>query len=282
MPTIRPMALTHTNTTTGRGLLAATVLTLAAWPAAAGLFDDEEARRAIVDLRGRVSAVDEAAKVRHAEAVAAQQALAAQVAQLNETIQVLRRSLLDLSGQIETLRAENAKLRGTDEQILREVAELQKRQKDVAQALDDRLRKLEPVKVALEGSEFMAEPGEKRAYDEAMARMRAGEFDKAATAFTNFQRRYAGSGYADMARFWQANALYGKGDHKEAIATFRAFVAAAPDHPKAPEALLSLANSQVESKDGRGARRTIEELMKAYPKSEAAAAGKERLASIKP
>jgi TolA-binding protein len=34
-------------------------------------------------------------------------------------------------------------------------------------------------------------------------------------------------------------------------------------------------------KDPRGARRTIEELMKTYPDSEAAQAGKERLASIK-
>ena len=255
---------------------------LAAWPAAAGLFDDEEARRAIVDLRSRVAAVDEAAKARHAETVAAQQALTAQIAQMNEALQVLRRSLLDLSGQIEAVRAEMAKLRGTDEQLAREVAELQKRQKDVSQALDDRLRKLEPIKVTLEGNEFLAEPEEKRAYDEGMARMRAGEFDKAATAFASFQRRYVGSGYSDMARFWHANALYGKGDHKEAIVAFRAFVTAAPDHPKAPEALLSLANSQVESKDGRGARRTIDELMKSYPKSEAAAAGKERLASIKP
>jgi TolA-binding protein len=45
--------------------------------------------------------------------------------------------------------------------------------------------------------------------------------------------------------------------------------------------LLALANSQAEMKDPRAARKTIEELMKAYPQSEAAQAGKERLASIK-
>jgi TolA-binding protein len=70
-------------------------------------------------------------------------------------------------------------------------------------------------------------------------------------------------------------------DYKEAIATFRAFVAAAPDHPRAPEALLALANSQAEMKDTKGARKTIDDLIKAYPKSEAAQAGKERLASLK-
>ena len=41
------------------------------------------------------------------------------------------------------------------------------------------------------------------------------------------------------------------------------------------------ANCQAEMKDGKAARRSIEELMKAYPGSEAAQAGKERLASIK-
>jgi TolA-binding protein len=45
--------------------------------------------------------------------------------------------------------------------------------------------------------------------------------------------------------------------------------------------LLSIANCQAELKDTRGARRTIDELVRAYPQSEAAQAGKERLASLK-
>ena len=46
-------------------------------------------------------------------------------------------------------------------------------------------------------------------------------------------------------------------------------------------ALLALANSQAEMKDPRGARKTIDELLKSYPSSEAALAGKERLTSLK-
>jgi outer membrane protein assembly factor BamD (BamD/ComL family) len=42
-----------------------------------------------------------------------------------------------------------------------------------------------------------------------------------------------------------------------------------------------LMDTAPEAKDVRGARRTIDELVKAYPQSEAAAAGKERLASLK-
>ena len=45
----------------------------------------------------------------------------------------------------------------------------------------------------------------------------------------------------------------------------------APDHPRAPEALLAMANCQAEMKDTSGARGTLDDLVKAYPKSEAAA-----------
>jgi tol-pal system protein YbgF len=238
------------------------------------MFDDEEARKAIVDLRSRIAAVDEAGKARAAELLASN-------AQLVEQLATLRRSLLDLNNQLEAMRGELAKLRGNDEQIVRELAEVQRRQKDVSQSLDDRLRKLEPVKVTLDGREFMVDQEEKKAYEDAIATIRTGDFDKSVAQLSAFQRRYPGSAYIDSVRFWFGNALYGKRDYKEAITAFRAFVVGAADHPRAPEALLALANSQAEMKDAKGARKTIEELLKTYPQSEAAQAGKERLASIK-
>ncbi|MFN0185983.1 MAG: tol-pal system protein YbgF [Aquabacterium sp.] len=262
-------------------LLHAAVLALglaAAGTSQAGLFDDEEARKAILDLRARIAAGDEQAKARTAELAAQVNALNAQ---LLEQISQLKRSLLDLNNQLEALRQDNAKLRGTQEQLARDVAESQRRQRDVAQAVDDRVRKLEPQKASADGREFMVEPEEKRAFDEAMAVLRTGDFDKASTTLTNFTRRWGHSGYIDSARFWLGNALYGKRDYKEAIATFRTLVTASPEHPRAAEALLAIANCQAEMKDVRGARRTIDELMKAYPASEAATAGKERLATLK-
>ncbi len=50
---------------------------------------------------------------------------------------------------------------------------------------------------------------------------------------------------------------------------------------EAPEALLAVANCQAELKDTKSARRTIDELLKAYPGSEAAQAGRERLALLR-
>ncbi len=239
--------------------------------AQAGLFDDEEARKAILDLRARIAKSDEQSQARTAELNT----------QMTEQLKVLRQGLLDLNAEIQTMRAENAKLRGSNEELTREVADLQRKQRDIGQAVDDRLRKVEPQKVSVDGREFMADPEEKRQFDEALAVLRTGDFDKANIAFVNFLRRWPTGGYSDAARFWQGNALYGKRDYKEAIGTFRSFLLGAPNSPQAPEAMLAIANSQAEMKDAKGARKTLEDLVKAYPSSEAAVAGKERLASLK-
>jgi len=45
--------------------------------------------------------------------------------------------------------------------------------------------------------------------------------------------------------------------------------------------MLALANSQVELKDPKAARRTLEEVVKKYPQSEAAAAARERLSRLR-
>jgi tol-pal system protein YbgF len=143
------------------------------------------------------------------------------------------------------------------------------------------MRKLEPQQVTLDGKEFNVDPEEKRAYDEAMAALRAAEFDRAAPQLASFLKRYPSSGYADSARYWLGNAQYGLRQYKDAIVTFRAFVTAAPDNVRAPEALLALANCQAELKDNKSAKKTLEELIRQYPKTEAAQAGRERLVALK-
>ena len=244
---------------------------LFATPAHAGLFDDDEARKAILDLRQRIEQGNELQRTRSAE----------QTALLTEQINTLKRSLLDLNNQIEQLRGDNAKLRGQNEQLARDLSEVQRLQKDMQAGVDDRIRKMEPQKVSFEGREFLVEPEEKRQYDEAMDALRKSDFERTATLLSTFRRRYPASGYGDSALFWLGNAQYGSRQYKDAIGSFRALVSASPDNPKAPEALLAIANCYAELKDAKTARRTIEELVKAYPKSEAAQAGRERLASLK-
>lgn len=253
-----------------RQALSAVVLAMAALGGAsahAALFEDEEARRAILELRQRVEAL-QAANQRGGDEVR------------QEVVQ-LRRSMLDLQSQIETLRRDQATLRGQNEQLLRDVAELQRRQKDIAQGMDERLRQFEPTKVTVDGQEFLADPAEKRDFEAALAVFRTGKFADAVPVFGTFLRQYPRSGYVPSARFWLGNAQYATRDYKEAIANFRAMLTAAPDHARAPEAALSIANCQIELKDTRGARKTLEDLLKSYPQAEAAGAARERLSRLK-
>jgi tol-pal system protein YbgF len=238
--------------------------------ASAGLFDDDEARKAILDLRQRIEAVQKENVKRDADAKKAA-----------EDIEQLRRSMLDLQNQLETMRAEAAKLRGQNEQLTRDVSELQRRQKDLAQGVDERLRKVEPEKVSLDGRDFMADPSEKRDYEAALAAFRGGQFGPAQVAFVDFVKRYPQSGYAPSALFWLGNAQYATRDYKEAITNLRSMASLAPTHAKVPEALLQIANCQIELKDVKAARATLNDLVKKFPEAEAASAAKERLRGLK-
>lgn len=241
-------------------------------PAAhAGLFDDDEARRAILDLRSRIDQSAEQQRARQAEATA----------QLTGQLEQLKRSLLDLNEQLEQLRADNAKLRGQNEQLARDLSDVQRRQKDLQSGVDDRLRQFEPQKVSVDGREFTADADEKRQYDEAMELLRKSDFQGSANALIAFRKRYPASGYGPSAQFWLGNAQFGLRQYREAVASFRAMLTAAPEHEKAPEALLAIANCQAELRDTKSARRTLDDLLKTYPKSEAAQAGRDRLASLK-
>ena len=252
-----------------RPVLAVVMATAALFSASAqaALFEDDEARRAIIDLRQRMEQQ--------------RQALSDELRRATEENASLRRSLLDLQSQIEALRSEAARLRGTDEQITRDLADVQKRQRDITQGVDERLRKFEPAQVTVDGKEFTADPNEQRDFEAALASFRKGEFPAAQSAFADFVRKYPSSGYRPTALFWLGNAQYANRDYRGAIANFRALLQQAPDHPRAPEAVLSIANCQIELKDNAAARRTLDDLVKAYPQSEAASAARERLARLR-
>lgn len=273
----------------GARVAAATLALAAASAAQAGIFDDDEARRAIVDLRAKVEQLQ----------LQNQKETQARQAEIAEAIAVLKRSLLDLNTQIELVRADVAKLRGADELRARDLGDLQRKPKEAGvpdaaaleerlkpteerlKQLDERLKRLEPVKVSVDGQQFLVSLEEKKAYEDAIAPIRTGDFAAAVAALSAFQRRYPGSGYNDSVTYWLGNAQYGKRDYKDAISSFRTLISGTPAHPRASEALLAIANCQIELKDTKSARRTLDELLKTYPQSEAAAAGRQRMATLK-
>ena len=245
--------------------LAAAMLALAAWmplQAHAALFDDTEARKAILDLRAKVDNLSR---------------------ELNARIDTKfdRVSSLDLVNQNDQILSEIARLRGQVEVLSNEVVTIQKRQKELYADLDARLAKLEPQQRTIDGRETEVDPDEQKSHDAAMALFKSGDYKGAASGLAEFVRRYPQSGYAALAQYWLGNAYYAQRDYKNAIAAQQVVSTTYRDSSKAPDAMLNIASSHVELKDKKAARKAFQDLVKQYPDSPAAQTAKERLATLK-
>jgi tol-pal system protein YbgF len=252
--------------------IAMTVALLGAWGTShAALFGDDEARRAILELRQRLE-----------QSQTANQALIEQNTQAqSQTASQLRGALLDLQTQIDKLKAELAQSLGAQERLARDLTELQLRQKDVMANVDDRLRRFEPVTVSLDGQDVQVDPAEKLDYDKAMALFRQADFVAAQKSLDAFVTRYGASAYVPSALFWLGNAQYANKAYLDAMANFQKLLKMAPNHPRAPEAMLAISNVQIESKDLKGARKTLEDLIAAHPSSETAATARDRIGRLR-
>lgn len=226
--------------------------------AQAALFEDAEARRAILDIRARLNNM--------------QSEINAKADKSNN---------LDFNNQNEQLRQEIARLRGQIEVLTNELANAQKRQKDFYVDLDNRLRKLEPQQVTIDGKEVTVEQAEQRSYDAALAYFKAGDYRNAGAAFYDFTRRYPRSGLAPSAQYWLGNSYYAQRDYRNAIAAQQVVVTDYPDSPKAADALLNIASCQMELKDKAAAKKALETLIARYPDSPAAQTAKDRMAALK-
>ncbi len=248
------------KTTLAAAALAA--LSYAPLQAHAGLFNDDEARRAVLDLRTRIDSLR-------------------QESQTKLDSKADKTSILDLSSQNEQLRQEIAKLRGQIEVLTNEVANTQQRQKDFYVDLDNRLRKLEPQKITVDGKEASVDQTELRAYEAAMALYKAADYKGASTAFAEFMRSYPQSSYAASVQYLLGTAYYAQRDYRNALTAQQAVVKNYPDSPKAADALLNIASCHTELKDKAAAKKALETLVRQYPASSAAQTAKERLASGK-
>lgn len=246
------------------GLLAGSVL--AAVPAhAQGLFDDNEARRRISNLRSDVEAAQKAMEERFARIDAALQD---------------KRALVDLAGLIEGLKQDMNKLRGQIEVVVNQNENLERRQRDLYVDLDARLRKMEQTQAQI--TEKLAQPerdaqAEKTAYESALNQFKVGNYQSAVAGFQTFMVNFPNSQLVPSAQYWVGNSYYALRDYKVAIAAQEKVVASWPENAKAPDALLNIASSQVELGDQKSARETLKILLTKYPNSPAAEQAKQRL-----
>ena len=230
--------------------------------ASAGIFDDDEARRAILDVRTKIEALS---------------------VKLDSKLDTKadKSSALDLSNQNEQLRAEVAKLRGQIEVLTNDLANAQRRQQDFYVDLDNRIRKMEPKKITVDGKEATVEMNEQRAYDAAMGLFKAADYKNASAAFSSFIGNYPQSVFAGSAQYWLGNSYYAQRDCKNTITSLQTLVKNQADHPKVPDAMLYIAGCQLELKDKAASKKTLEAVMAKFPDTEAAQVAKSRMASVK-
>jgi tol-pal system protein YbgF len=255
-----------------RSLVALALLLGLAAPSYA-LFGDEEARKAIVDLRDQVAKLEKDHSARMDE-------LSQRIDHLETLVQAIQRGQLEAGGQFDQLHQDLAKLRGMLEQVANDVATLQKRNKDLYSDLDARIKKLEPTSVTVEGKSVQVDRDEQAAYDSAMTLFKANDFRTAAGGLSAFLARYPQSPYAPAAQYWLGSSYYAIKDYRAAIAAQQALIDHFPDSPRAPDALLNIAASQIELNDKKSARATLSKVISDFPDSDAAKLAKERLASL--
>jgi tol-pal system protein YbgF len=245
--------------------LAAALLALATWlplQAHAGILNDDEARKAILDLRAKVDGIARDLNTRIDN-------------KADKTVS------LEMVNQHEQAMAEIAKLRGQLEVLTNELVTAQKRQKDFYTDLDARVRKLEPRQVSIDGQSAAVAPEEQTAYEEAMATFKGGDYKAAATQLGAFVQRYPQSGYASNAQYWLGNAYYAQRDCKRAIAAQQVVAAKYADSAKAPDAMLNIGTCHAEMKDKKAATAALKDLIAKYPDSPAAQAARDRLPGLK-
>lgn len=225
--------------------------------AQAGLFADNEARRAILDLRQRYQT-------------------------LSEENAAMRESLQDAQNKLKALSNDMAKLRSRNEQLTRELTSLRKQTS--AQYPDA----LMPENALAIGGTASSSPvfteeaaQEKTLFDAALNKFRGNDYSGARSALRTYLQKYPQSGKRIAALYWLGNSEYALRNYRSAMNSYRAVVTQAPNHERAPEALLALSTCQVELRDLTGARATLEQLISTYPNSEASQAARDRLTRLR-
>jgi TolA-binding protein len=84
-----------------------------------------------------------------------------------------------------------------------------------------------------------------------------------------------------LAQFWLGNSEYAQKDYKSAITTLQTMVKRYPLHGRVPDALLTLANSQIEAGQKPAAKKTLENLIAKHSDTEAADLAKQALKRLK-
>ena len=137
---------------------ACTAAILSGSAAGAMAFADDDARRAILDLRAQVAALEEQ----------------------------LKNAQISFATRLDNLQNQNRLLTGQVEELTNAIRQEKRSTRELYTSIDERLGKFEPREVEVNGEKVMVQPQEQAAYDAAVELLKAGDYKKAAAAFSTF------------------------------------------------------------------------------------------------
>jgi len=216
------------------------------------------------------------------------------------------RAMVQLMNQIDALNRELSQLRGKVEELSNSILNAEKRQKDMYLDLDTRLRRIEATTTdvtsnfekatgdlselrarveQLEGSGAVPPPvgtmsnnaDVLRAYEAAMAKYRAAQYQDAITAFQLIVRQYPNDPLAANAQYWTGDSFYQLRAYRSAVDAQNELIAKYPNSSKVPDAMLNIGSALIGLEEIPEARQTWEKLIASYPGSRAARNAQERL-----
>lgn len=248
-------------------------LCVASSQATAGLFADDDARKQVQQLEVRITKLEQTLSSSDADK------------------EKLVRSTLDLQMQLEALNTELRKLHGQNEELAHGLQDAEKRQKDFYIDLDTRLRRIEAgdstgapkASDHVDGSKDVpADPvGENKAFETAYTFYKAENYQNAVLAFRDFLKNFPQSVHESNVLYWMGNSYFLLKDFKNCLNSYETLVGKFPDHPRVAEAMLNIAECQLELKNKTAAKKTLKQLISQFPGSDASDKAKKRLATIK-
>ncbi len=214
-------------------------------------FSDDEARRAILELRQKLS--------------------------------VAQNAQLELLGQIEQLRSQNAEMTGKIERLSHQISLSQRSSRDLFVSLDKRLAAFEShVEKGENGTTFTVVPEEKRRYDLALALFSEGEYEGSQKLLESLATDFPKSGYMANTLYWLGCAYYVQNKLESAVEAQKKLIERYPESSRVPEAMLSQAAAEERLGRREAARTLLNSVIKKYAGTESAQTATQRLKALGP
>lgn len=260
----------------------------------AALFDDKEARKKIIEIEATMNSQNQATQAELAGIKKSQQALDQRV----QAIEAITKGggLMEMQNQIESLKQEISRLKGELEVANHNVEATQQRQKDLYGDTDTRIRKLEGgiTPVATSGSTeapaatlaipVVTAPAkntqEYQLLELANGLSKESKHKDAFNAYDKFLKDYPNSALAAEATYGLGYSQFALKNYKSAIATQQKVVDLHSESSKVPDAMLNMANSQIQLGLVPGAKKTLRDLITKFPNSEVTPTAQKRLKAL--